>query len=98
MSNISSIEWNEFPERKPRPLGLSVRPEYEAVRALKIGEAIKFPCTWKHYISQAKQDTCYGKAGVYGAGRKYDPYKKFQAACVDKVIYVRRVKDIREEK
>ena len=28
-----------------------------------------------------------------GADRKDAPYKKFQTACIDKVIYVRRLKD-----
>ena len=93
MTNIRSIEWNVFPERKPRPLGITVRPEYEAVRALKVGEAIKFPCTWKHSIRWGKYDICNGRAGAYTTAKKDAPYKRFQTACVDKVIYVRRLQD-----
>ena len=92
MSNISSIEWNEFPLPKTRPMGLAVRPEYEAVRALKIGEAIKFPCTWNHTIRFDKYEICNGRAGCINATRK-SPEKYVQAVCIDKVIYVRRLQD-----
>ena len=93
MGNVIKIEWDDYPAPKPRPRGLTARPEFEAVRALKVGEAIKFPCTWKHSIRWGKYDICNGRAGAMGADRKDAPYKKFQTACIDKVIYVRRLKD-----
>ena len=92
MVDIQRIEWEEFPARKPR-VRAGVRPEFEAVRALKIGEAIKFPCTWKHYLRFGKYDICTGKSGTHLATRHAYPERYIEAVCVDKVIYVRRTND-----
>ena len=93
MTEITKIEWDDYPEKEPRPRGLTARPEFNAVRALKIGEAIKFPCTWKHYLRFGKYDICTGKSGTHLATRHAYPERYIEAVCVDKVIYVRRTND-----
>ena len=92
MVDIQRIEWEEFPARKHR-VRAGVRPEFEAVRALKIGEAIKFPCTWNHSIRWGKYEICAGKAGAQIATRNDNPERYIEATCIDKVVYVRRIKN-----
>ena len=93
MTEKTKNEWDDYPEKEPRPRGLTARPEFNAVRALKIGEAIKFPCTWNHSIRWGKYEICAGKAGAQIATRNDNPERYIEATCIDKVVYVRRIKN-----
>ena len=93
MVNVIKIEWDDYPEKEPRRRGLTARPEFDAVRALKIGEVIKFPCTWNHSIRWGKYDLCAGKSGSQIATRKDNPERYIESVCIDKVVYVRRLKN-----
>jgi hypothetical protein len=91
MVDIQRIEWEEFP--KPRQRGKPARPEFDAVRALKIGEAIKFPCTWNHFVKVGRTEVCFGKSRAQQSMRIKYPKRYIEALCVDRVIYVRRGDD-----
>ena len=92
MSNVIKIEWDDYPAMKLRR-GQKAKPEYDAVRALKIGEASKFPCTWNHSVRFGKYDICSGKQGAFTAIRNQSAEKYIEAVCTDKMIYVRRTED-----
>lgn len=88
MGNVIKIEWDDYPARQDKRR-LRARPEYDAVRALKIGEAIKFPCTWNHSV-RFGHELCAGKSGSQIAVRNDYPERYIEAVCRDKVVYVRR--------
>jgi len=48
MVEIIKIDPSDMPDRQTH-VGIYTRPEYDAVRALKEGDAIKFPCSFRHH-------------------------------------------------
>jgi hypothetical protein len=75
---VTKIDPQEIP-KMGRPIG----EETAAVRALQPGEAIKFPCRWKHsYV-------CHG-AGSFRASAK-DSGFRIITRCKDKMVYVMRI-------
>lgn len=77
---IEAITNEEFTKvRKARELA----PELAAVRALQPGQAIKFPCRWRH------TKVCLGVVAAHGTRHKMG--FKVQTRCSDKALYVRRV-------
>ena len=77
---VTKIDPTEIPEgfRMGRPLS----EETVAIRALLPGEAIKFPCRWKH------SRICHGYSSVHSTARR----AKFRvdSRCRDGVVYVMR--------
>jgi len=99
MAEITKIEWDDYPEQKPRKYnGPPKRPEFNAIRALAIGEAIKFPCTWSHTFSPSGVLRCSGKSGAQVATRNDYPERYIEAVCTDKMVYVRRTENRLERK
>lgn len=80
-----TIEKIRFEDMPDQPLGRSTIPEFDAVRALNPGDAVKFACTWKHYDSNR---TCGGATGAYTAAKKAGFVVK--SYCRDGVVYVGR--------
>ena len=86
MVEIIKIDPSEIPVSGPK-----TRPEFDAVRALEVGEAIKFPCTWKH----GKSGNCYGVLGIRSAMGKAKPVK---VRCNDGWVYVHRIGEVDDAK
>ena len=81
MVEIIKIDPSEIPIGGPK-----TRPEFDAVRALEVGEAIKFPCTWKHSITT---DQCSGTVTLWQIARGFK--RKIYTVCSDKWLYVHRI-------
>jgi len=79
---VTKIDPREMPEKR-QFWGRAVSEETVAIRALQPGEAIKFPCRWKH-----QHGNCSGYVSAYTTATKAG----FQvtARCRDKVVYVMR--------
>jgi hypothetical protein len=58
-------------------------PEYEAVKTLEAGEAIKFPCRWNH---SKNGNQCSGVAQMFGVAKMMGVQVK--AICRDAWVYV----------
>jgi hypothetical protein len=86
MVEIIKIDPSEIPIG-----GHKTRPEYDAVRTLEVGEAIKFPCTWKHN----KSGYCSGVLGIRSAMGKAKPVKPI---CRDGWVYVHRIGEVDDAK
>ena len=82
---VQKISWAEMPEKGNR--GPVTQPEYAAVRDLELGEAIKFPCRWRHSGRGASK--CAGVLNTYVIARQRD--MKLQSTCQDGVVYVGRI-------
>ena len=78
---VTKIDPTEIPEGFS--MGRPLSEETVAIRALQPGEAIKFPCRWKH-----QHGNCSGYVSAYTTATKAG----FQvtARCRDKVVYVMR--------
>ena len=79
MSVVTKIDLSEMPEittsRKPTEEG-------NAIRALQAGEAVKFPCRWKHGKG------CSGVIVAYSSVRSTG--FKVSATCREGTVYVIR--------
>ena len=91
MVEITNIPFEDFPENDSRAFS---KAEWNAVRRLAPGEAIKFPCRWAHSVSGIgnRHNQCVARARVRRIGKELG--RDFEASCVDKVLYVRRLKGI----
>ena len=87
MVEIIKIDPSEIPIGGPKR-----RPEYDAVRALEVGEAIKFPCTWKH----GKSGNCSGVVGIRAT--MPPPVKEFKFKCKDGWVYAHRIGEVDDAK
>jgi hypothetical protein len=78
--NIEHVPFDEFPRRLG---GAPPQEEFDAVRALKPGEHIRFPCRWEH-----PHGSCVGcsraLSGVRGHGFKVE------TRCREGYVHVRR--------
>ena len=92
MSVVKKINPEDFPRTKMRPRRLTV--EMAAIRNLKHGEAIKFPCRWKHSRSKSGQTVCSGSSSAYQTARRArnEGIIAFHVTvkCQRKVLYVMR--------
>jgi len=82
------------PDEIPRARRRSPRPELAAVRGLEVGEAIKFPCRWKHGSGRFPSRDCTGRIGIYQAAHRERSYGRsvfVRTACVDGTMYVERL-------
>jgi hypothetical protein len=79
---VTKIDSSEIPAKLPF-LGRPVSEETLAIRALQPGEAIKFPCRWKHH-----HGNCSGYVAAYSTAAKAG--FKLTGRCRDKVVYVMR--------
>jgi len=86
---VEKISWSELPPRVVR--GPVPQLEFQAVQKLEPGEAIKFPCRWKHSDRGAGHLTtiCSGVSNAYVHGRVHKLH--LQALCRDGIVYVGRV-------
>ena len=82
---IQKIAWSEMPTRTLQ--GPVAQPEYAAVAALEVDEAIKFPCRWRH--AGTGGSNCSGVLNTYVIGRRKG--MKFQSTCKGGVVYVGRI-------
>ena len=87
MAEIIKIDPSEIPDTNHRK-----RPEFNAVRTLEVGEAIKFPCTWKH----GKSGNCYGVTGIRAT--MPPPVKEFKFKCKDGWVYAHRIGEVDDAK
>ena len=55
---------------------------------MAVGEGLKFPCRWTHYIN-----ACAGARGFYGRAQRQE--YTLQIRCVDKTLYVLKRNDTR---
>jgi len=83
--SIESITTEEFERGFGLPIVYGKRPNPEtcAVLQLQVGEAIKFPCRWRH------NRYCFGAGMASRSSVKYSQVVKTR--CVDKIIYVMRL-------
>ena len=81
VTKVTKIDPNEIPEglRMGRPLA----EETVAIRALLPGEAIRFPCRWKH------SRICHGYSSAVVAAKRAG--FNIECKCVDRVVYVMRL-------
>ena len=101
MPAITKIAFEDFPEAR-RPTGRRPSQEWDAVRDLKPGEAIKFPCRWKHTVTTRWRADgqsydyapCQARTTIAIIARGQQ--RKLQSACTDKWVYVRRLEDAEE--
>jgi len=79
---VTKIDPTEIPEgfRIGRPL----TEETVAIRALLPGEAIRFPCRWKH-----SGRLCHGYSSVLVAAKRVG--FRIKTKCRDEVVYVMRL-------
>lgn len=84
MVEIKKISMSDIPIIKRGPRG---QTEYNAVRALEEGEAISFPCRWKH----GDRSNCSGVANIKAiAQNSQHPQKIISAICIDGIVKVGR--------
>ena len=88
MVEITNIPFEDFPENNSRTFS---KAEWNAVKRLAPGEAIKFPCRWAHHMSSS-YDQCAARTRTRRIGKELG--RDLEASCVDKVLYVRRLKGI----
>lgn len=82
MVEIKKISMSDMPIIKRGRRG---QAEYNAVRALEEGEAISFPCRWKH------RTNCSGVANIKViAQNSQHPRKIISAICIDGIVKVGR--------
>ena len=89
MAEIIKIKAEDFPGTLTKG---SSREEWNAVRDLRPGEAIKFPCRWSHFAFGHVDGFCQGRMHVTAIGKKTK--RKFQSECVDKWLHVLRFEEI----
>ena len=83
MITVTKIPVSDMPEKKH---GRYRRyPDYEAVKALGVGEAIKFPCRWLHTQSR-KRGQCHGVLYIYKIVKKRGV--RVDTVCKDAWVYV----------
>ena len=87
MVEITNIPFEDFPDHPSNTRSVS-KTEWNAVRDLKRGEAIQFPCRWQHQTLNG-YDVCTARGRVRTIGSRLK--RELQASCVDKLLYVRRV-------
>ncbi|MAH45504.1 hypothetical protein CMI37_06730 [Candidatus Pacearchaeota archaeon] len=80
---VTKIDPSEIPEKR-QFWGRPVSEETLAIRALQPGEAIKFPCRWKHH-----HGNCSGYVAAYSTAAKAG--FKLTGRCRDGVVYVMRL-------
>ena len=78
---VTKIDPLEIPEgfKMGRPL----TEETVAIRALLPGEAIRFPCRWKH------SQICHGYSSAVTTAKRAG--FSIKCKCVDRVVYVMRL-------
>ena len=86
MVDIIKIDPSEMPNA-----GHKTRPEFDAVRALEVGEAIKFPCTWKH----GNRGQCSSLITIKSTMGKAKPVT---VRCKDGWVYVHRLSEVNNAK
>ena len=81
VTKVTKIDSTEIPEgfRMGRPL----TEETVAIRALLPGEAIRFPCRWKH------SRICHGYSSAVVAAKRAG--FRIRSGCRDGVVYVMRL-------
>ena len=70
--------------------GKSLTPESQAIAALAIGKAIRFPCRWSHYDVKRKRangdEVVYEDASCGGAGLAHNAARRndivIRASCI----------------
>lgn len=77
---IEKISAEEFPNPYPTH---ALSEESAAVMALKLGEAVKFPCRWEHLGNH-----CKGSNSLRAAGRRQG--FRVSITCQNKMVYVIR--------
>ena len=84
MVEIIKIDPSEMPNIDHRR-----RPEFDVIRALEVGAAIKFPCTWKH--------SKYGQCGSATTIRHAMGRAKQRASvqCKDGWVYVHKLGEVK---
>ena len=90
VTKVTKIDSSEIPEKLP--FGRPKVEEFTAVRELQPGEAIRFPCRWKH---GERSGMCHGYSSVHSTARR----AKFRvdSRCRDGVVYVMRKPGQNEE-
>ena len=85
---VTKIDPQDMPEMR---VGRIPDEESLAVAKLEPGEAIKFPCRWKHRIKKSGQpspNACVGASVVRAAGIRAGFV--VASTCRNKVVYVMR--------
>ena len=77
---VPKIDPSEIPEGFS--MGRPLSEETVAIRALLPGEAIRFPCRWKH------SRICHGYSSAVTAANRAG--FSIKCKCVDRVVYVMR--------
>jgi hypothetical protein len=80
VTKVTKIDSSEIPEKLP--FGRPKVEEFTAVRELQPGEAIRFPCRWKH------SRICHGYSSVHSTARRSG--FSVDSRCRDGVVYVMR--------
>ena len=84
---IEKIDSSLIPWRQGEP-----PPEEIAIKELEIGEALRFPCRWKHDpwkdSKYNRGDKCRSRSFIHLKAKKFN--MKLKATCVDGYVYVLR--------
>ena len=78
---IEKIQAEDFPNPQPAH---ALTEESAAVMALQPGEAVKFPCRWKHH----SRNDCKGSNSLRAAARRQG--FRVSITCQNKMVYVMR--------
>ena len=66
--------------------GMAGHPEFNAVRALEVDEAISFPCRWNH--AGRGGSTCNAVTNIFAIARRSKSQRR--AVCHEGTVYVGR--------
>ncbi len=103
--NIEEIDSDLITWPQKDGWGKSLTPESQAVAALAIGKAIRFPCRWSHYDVKRKRangdEVVYEDASCGGTGLAHNAARRndisIRASCIKtidniRMVYVQRLK------
>ena len=85
--SITRISIEDMPKPKHGP-GAPALPEWDAVRALEVGQAAKLTCHWAH-AAGPRGKNCTGTASAHRIARVVGI--KVRATCQDGFLYVGRL-------